>query len=109
MRPLKLARKLQSLPDLGTHQVAASQLATNGMDGNCIYQSNHIGRIVAVRRRETYIVGPLRSVMDSMTPPLLVLGIGDFTTAVHPTHPVTVAPEGCRLKVVASTEGGDEA
>ncbi|MBM4517484.1 hypothetical protein GS432_19445 [Rhodococcus hoagii] len=106
---LKLAPKLRPLPDLGKHQITASQLATNGMDGNPIYQSDHIGRIVAVRRRETYIVGPLRSVMDSMTPPLLILEIGEFKTAVHPAHPVTVAPDGYRLTVVASQIDGDKA
>ncbi|NKS10090.1 hypothetical protein GS580_16585 [Rhodococcus hoagii] len=109
MRPLKLARKLQSLPDLGTHQVTASQLATNGMDGNPIYKSDHIGRVVAVRRGTTTIAGPLRGVVDSIQAPLLILEIGEFKTAVHPTHPVTVAPEGCRLKVVASIEDGDKA
>lgn len=102
MRPLKLARKLKPVPQLGTHQITAAQLATNGMDGNPIYKSDHIGRIVAIRKRDTYIVGPLRGVVDSVQAPLLILEIGDFKTAVHPTHPVTVAPEGCRLTVVAT-------
>lgn len=91
---LRLAPKLRPLPDLGTHQVAASQLATNGMDDSPIYRSDHIGRIVSVRRGETIIAGPLRGVLDSQTEPLLILEIGNFRTAVHPTHPVTVAPPG---------------
>ncbi|MBM4587601.1 hypothetical protein GS507_05260 [Rhodococcus hoagii] len=102
MRPLKLARQLKPVPELGAHQITASQLATNGMDGNPTYKSNHIGRIVAVRRVDTIIVGPLRGVVDSLQSPLLILEIGDTKTAVHPTHPVTVAPDGCRLTVVAT-------
>ena len=66
---LRLAPKLRQLPDLGTHQVAASQLATNVMDGSPIYRSDHIGRIVSVRQGETIIAGPLRGVLDSQTEP----------------------------------------
>lgn len=107
---LQLAPRLRALPDLGTHEITASQLATNGMDGNPIYQSDHIGRIIAVRQGDSIVAGRLRSVTDSSTEPLLVLRIGDFTTAVHPTHPVTVAPDGYRLSVTArptDSEMGD--
>lgn len=106
---LTLARRLQPLPDLGTHEITAAQLATNGMDGSPIYQSDHIGRIVAVRKGDVIVAGKLRSVTDSLTFPLLVLKIGEFDTAVHPTHPVTVAPEGYRLSVTASHLGSDDA
>lgn len=40
-------------------------------------------------------------VHDSIHPSLLVLRIGQFTTAVHPTHPVTVAPQDHQLTVTA--------
>lgn len=97
---LALARRLRPLPDLGEHQVAASQLATNGMDGP-IYQSDHIGRTIAVRAHGTLLVGKLTSVTDSATEPLIVLRIGSHQiVAVHPAHPITVAPVGYRLAVV---------
>ncbi|ASN72014.1 hypothetical protein 7S2_21 [uncultured Caudovirales phage] len=106
---LKLAPRIRPLPELGERQVTASQLATNGMDGNPIYQSDHIGRIVAVRKGDTVIAGPLRSVLDSIQAPGIILEIGEFRTSVHPSHPVTVAPDGCRLTVVASRKDGDKA
>ena len=101
---LKLAPKLQALPDLGTHEITASQLATNGMGkggGPDLYRSDHIGRTIAVHLPDAVIAGKLRTVSDSLTYPLLVLEIGYIKAAVHPTHPVTVAPEGYRLTVVA--------
>jgi hypothetical protein len=104
---LKLAPKLQALPDLGTHEITASQLATNGMDGNPIYQSDHIGRTIAVRYHGAFVAGELRTVMDSLTSPLIILEIGYFKAAVHPTHPVTVAPEGYRLTVTAKPSEGE--
>lgn len=97
---LKLARRLREVPDLGAHQVTASQLATNGMEGNPIYQSNHLGRTIAVRRYGAMLTGPLRSVTDSRTESLLILGIGDYLTVAVPyTWPVTVAPDGYRMSV----------
>jgi len=98
---LKLAPKLRPLPELGMHQITASQLATNGMDGNPIYKSDHIGRAIAVRANGALLAGKLCAVTDSATSPLLVLEIGYHKVAVHPTHPVTVAPEGYQLNVVA--------
>ena len=100
---LKLAPHLKPLPDLGTHEITASQLATNGMDENCSYQSDHIGRTVAVRVRGTIVAGKLEAVTDSVIAPLLILRIGDFSAAIHPAHPVMVAPEGYRLTVTATT------
>ncbi|NKR90573.1 hypothetical protein GS483_00325 [Rhodococcus hoagii] len=103
---LRLASKLRPLPELGEHQITASQLATNGMEGNPIYKSDHIGRIVALRKGDTIIAGPLRSVLDSIQAPGIILEIGEFRTSVHPSHPVTVAPEGHRLTVVSSHKDG---
>jgi len=91
----------RAVPDLAEHQVIAAQLATNGIEGAPIYASEHVGRIVAVRRGPTVIAGPLKSVTDSLTEPLLILEIGEFKTAVLPDHPVTVAPAGHRLTIVA--------
>jgi hypothetical protein len=45
--------------------------------------------------------------MDSLTSPLIILEIGYFKAAVHPTHPVTVAPEGYRLTVTAKPSEGE--
>lgn len=105
---LKLVRRLREVPDLGAHQVTASQLATNGMDDTPIYMSNHLGRTVAVRRYGALLTGPLESVTDSRTDRLLILGIGDYLTVAVPyTWPVTVAPDGYRMSVTVhpSKEG----
>lgn len=102
---LRLAAGLQAVPDLDAHEITAAQLATNGMDGNPIYKSDHIGRIVAVKQRGAMIAGRLESVTDAGVEPFLVLQIGDFRTAVHPAHPVTVAPAGCRLTITATAQG----
>jgi predicted DNA-binding protein len=101
MKEVKLAPRLRSVRDIGTHEVTASQLATNGMEGRATYLSDHIGRTVAVRLRDTIIAGPLEAVTDSLISPLLVLRIGQFEVAVHPAHPLTVAPDGHRLTVVS--------
>ncbi|MCZ9635138.1 hypothetical protein [Rhodococcus sp. BH5] len=101
---LAAAPKLQTIPDLGPHEIVASQLATNGMgtDGEPnLYQSDRIGRTVAVRHHGAIVAGTLRTVTDSLTYPLIILEIGYFKVAIHPTHPVTVAPEGYRLAVTA--------
>lgn len=110
---LKLAPKLQPLPELGTHQITASQLATNGIgaDGEAsMYMSDHIGRTIAVRKNGTIIAGPLQGVFDSASSKTrIVLEIGEFRVGLHPTHPVTVAPEGHRLTVVAKPKPDPEA
>ncbi|MGB7237801.1 MAG: hypothetical protein WBD41_17725 [Rhodococcus sp. (in: high G+C Gram-positive bacteria)] len=91
------------VPDLGAHQIIASQLATGGMDGNPIYRSAHLGRIIAVRRGGAIIAGPLRSVTDSVVLGRLVLGIGDTeTVAVGYTHPISVAPARSRLSIIVT-------
>lgn len=104
LEPLKLAPHLRSLPDLKEHEVTAAQLATNGIEAAgvpSLYQSDHLGRVIAVRQGEAFLAGPLRGVTDSVESPLLILRIGQFTTAVHPSHPVTVAPDGYRLTITA--------
>ncbi|MDG3012162.1 hypothetical protein G4X40_18630 [Rhodococcus sp. D2-41] len=101
---LELAGRLRALPNPGAGEVAAVELATNGMDGQPTYRSDHIGRTVALRYHGTLIAGPLESVTDSLDETSIILRIGDFiTVAVHPTHPVTVAPEGYTLSVIAET------
>lgn len=97
---VKLTPVLKPVPDLGEHQVTASQLASNGMDGNPLYESDYLGRTVAVRHGGALIAGPLRSVIDSVDPRYLILGIGDFITVpVTYTQRVTVAPDGGRLSI----------
>ncbi|WP_156380544.1 MULTISPECIES: hypothetical protein [unclassified Rhodococcus (in: high G+C Gram-positive bacteria)] len=67
-----------------------------------MYNSDHIGRTVAVRAYGCLHAGKLTAVTDSMTDPLIVLQIGTYqTVAVHPSHRVTVAPVGCKLTVTA--------
>lgn len=100
-----LAPVLAKVPDLGAHQIIASQLATGGMDGGPTYRSAHLGRTVAVRSGGAIIVGPLRSVTDSTVLGRLVLGIGDVeTVAVGYTHPISVAPANTRLTITAAPE-----
>lgn len=97
MTPVKLA----PLPDLGVHQIVAAQLASNGMDGNPIYKSDHIGCTVVVKIHRTIIAGKLVSVQDAIDPGSLLLRIGYETVAVPLTHRVTVIPEGYRLQFTA--------
>lgn len=102
-RPLGLV--LAQVPDLGAHQILASQLATGGMDDGPIYQSAHLGRTIAVRRGGAIIAGPLRSVTDSAVLGRLVLGIGETeTVAVGYTHPISVAPARSRLSITVTPE-----
>jgi hypothetical protein len=75
------------------------------MDGESgIYQSDHIGRTIALRFQGTLLAGPLKQVTDSLTPGLLILRIGDYITApVSYAHRVTVCPVGARLSVTVSS------
>lgn len=99
-------RSVAPVPALPDGQIVASQLATRGTgaDGEPgTYRSDYLGRIIAIRNGDTLISGPLTSVSDARLGPMLVIGIGSYhhKVAVHPMHPVVVAPEGYRLTVTA--------
>lgn len=106
MKPWIAPARLKSLPDLGAHEIVAAELATNGVGNEgepSTYLSDHLDRVVAVRQHGALIAGRLTSVADSVESPLLVLRIGKHTTvAVHPSHPVVVAPSGWQLTVTAT-------
>jgi len=96
-------------PRSPTGHIVASQLATSGTgpDGEPgTYRSDYLGRIIAIRNGDTLIAGPLTGVSDARLGPMLVIGIGTLhhKVAVHPMHPVTVAPEGYRLTVTAAPQ-----
>lgn len=57
--------------------------------------SQHQGLTVIVRRVRNVLTGPLMGLPSpSVTRPLLVLQVGDFRVALHPTASVLVVPEG---------------
>ncbi|OHU47279.1 hypothetical protein BKG82_26885 [Mycobacteroides chelonae] len=63
----------------------------------------HVGLTVAVRRGLNVLTGPLDGVpTESMTRPLLVLDVGDFSVALHPTAVVTVVPDNARLTITVA-------
>lgn len=92
---------LKPVPDLGQHQITAVQLASNGMDGNPIYQSDYIGRTIVLKVHGTVLAGQLDSVLDAIDDGKLLLRIGYHNVAVPLTHRITVIPEGHRLQFTA--------
>ena len=92
---------LKPVPDLGQHQITAAQLASNGMDGNPIYESDYIGRTIVLKIHGTVIAGKLDFVQDAIDIGSLLLRIGYRDVAVPLTHRVMVIPEGHRLQFTA--------
>lgn len=81
-----MARQLRAVAELAPHQVHVGAL-----------DSHHVGLTLLVRRGRTALSGPLISLpAKSMTEPLLVLQIGEFRVAMHPTASATVVPDGCK-------------
>ena len=90
--------------------VAAAEAAwaSNGMDGNPIYKSDHIGCTVVVKIHRTIIAGKLDSVQDAIDDGKLLLGIGYESVAVPLNHRITVIPEGYRLQFTAVPAAEEE-
>lgn len=84
------SRRLQAVPELGPFEMHVGALSTA-----------HVGLTIAVARRHNTLTGPLRHVpMQSMGDKrLLVLQLGDFSTALHPAAKVWVIPDGYRATV----------
>lgn len=62
--------------------------------------AHHVGLTIALRYGRNVLTGPLNHVpAASTTKPLLVLDVGKFSVALHPTVPVTVIPDGCQLTI----------
>ena len=97
---------LKPVPDLGQHQITAVQLASNGMDGNPIYQSDYIGRTIVLKIYGTVLAGQLDSVQDAIDDGRILLRIGYHNVAVPLTHRITVIPEGHRLQFTAVPASG---
>ncbi|MCT7372675.1 hypothetical protein [Mycolicibacterium llatzerense] len=84
-----MARQLRAVAELAPHEVHVGAL-----------DSHHVGLTLMVRRGRTVLVGPLISLpAPSMTKPLLVLQIGEFRVAMHPTAAVAVVPNGCKATI----------
>lgn len=80
-------RGLHALSELQPYEVHVGALA-----------DKHVGLTVAVRRGRNVLTGPLDGVpTESMTTPLLVLDVGEFSVALHPTETVTVVPDNAQL------------
>lgn len=102
MKPLpelKLPPRLRTLPELRTHEIHAGALT-----------HDHIGSTIAVRTPDAVLAGPLTSITESRLEgrARLILTIatndtiGDLPLGVHPSHPVTVLPDGHTLTVTAT-------
>lgn len=95
MISVKRTRRLQAVPALGPFEIHVGALSPV-----------HVGLTVAVARRHNTLTGPLRHVpMQSMGDKrLLVLQLGDFSTALHPAAKVWVVPEGYKATVVIESK-----
>lgn len=59
-----------------------------------------------MRRGRNVLTGPLMWVPSaSMTKPLLVLQVGDFPVALHPTAVVLTVPDGCKATITVTPQG----
>lgn len=82
-------RGLHALSELQPYEVHVGALA-----------DKHVGLTIAIRRGRNVLTGPLDGVpTESMTTPLVVLDVGDFSVALHPTATVTVVPDNARLVI----------
>lgn len=65
----------------------------------------HVGVTVVVRRGRNIVTGPLMGIpSESMTTPLLVLQVGDFPVALHPTESVLVVPDGSKAVITLTPQ-----
>lgn len=90
MITIKSPRRLKAVADLGPYEINVGALS-----------ERHVGLTVAVAWKHNTLTGRLMSVpLESRTKPLLVLRLGDFSTALHPSAAVNVIPDGYRATVV---------
>jgi hypothetical protein len=89
LTPIQRPKRLQAVPDLGPYEINVGALS-----------STHVGLIIAVRRGRNTLTGPLLyPPSKSVTKPLLVLQLGQFTVALHPAAAVMVVPEGYKVTI----------
>lgn len=83
---------LRPVDELGPSEIHAGALA-----------AHHVGLTVIVRRGSTVLAGRLMAVPTaSMTKPLLVLRVGDFQVALHPTAVVSTVPDGAKANITVA-------
>lgn len=85
---------LRPVGDLGPYEVHVGALGVH-----------YVGVTVVVQRGRNILTGPLMELpAESMTKPLLVLRVGDFSVALHPTTSVLVVPHGCQAVVTLTPQ-----
>lgn len=89
LKPIQRPSRLQPVPELGPYEINAGALS-----------ATHVGNIIAVRRGRNTLTGPLLCPPSkSMTKPLLVLQLGDFSVALHPAAAVMVVPDDYKTTI----------
>lgn len=95
LKTIPRPKRLQAVADLGPYEINVGALS-----------ARHVGLTVAVRRRRNTLTGPLlHPPSKSMTKPLLVLQVGDFQVALHPSAAVMVIPEDYRATITIAPKG----
>lgn len=96
---VRRSRRLQPVPELGPYEINVGALS-----------ATHVGQIIAVRRGRNTLTGPLLfPPAKSMTKPLLVLRLGEFSVALHPAAAVMVVPEGYKTTITIAPRGNEAA
>lgn len=86
---VRRSRRLQPVPELGPYEINVGALSTA-----------HVGQTIALRRGRNTLTGPLLfPPAKSVTKPLLVLRLGQFSVALHPAAAVMVVPEGYKTTI----------
>ncbi|MBY6388893.1 hypothetical protein HG717_34050 [Rhodococcus erythropolis] len=94
---VRRSRRLQPVPELGPYEINVGALSTA-----------HVGQIIAVRRGRNTLTGPLLfPPAKSVTKPLLVLRLGEFSVALHPAAAVMVVPEGYKTTITIAPRGNE--
>ena len=97
LKPIPRPQRLQAVADLGPYEINVGALS-----------AHHVGLIVAVRRGRNILTGPLLyPPAASTTKPLLVLQVGDFRVALHPSAAVMVIPDGYRATITVAPRPQD--
>lgn len=93
LKPVRLARRLKAVPELGPYEIHVGALSMN-----------HVDQTIVVRRKRNLLIGPLLREPSQSTgnPSLLVLQIGDFSTALHPSATVMVVPDDYKATVTVA-------
>lgn len=89
---LRRSARLQLVPELAPYEIAVGALC-----------AAHVGKIVVVKVNRNVLMGPLMSLPSkSVSKPLLVLRVGEFSKALHPGDVVTVVPSDHKVTITVS-------